>query len=278
MTSINIAGRLVDISSPCVMAILNITPDSFFQGSRALDCSEIIKRAEQALEQGATFIDIGACSTRPAADIVSQEQEMKRLLLAINAIKSSIGTNINLSIDTFRSEVIEAVLDVWGEAVIVNDITASSEDNNMLEIVSKNSLPYIAMHGGVPHIRREQTSSNEDIVHQVIDFFVERLKVFLDYGIKDVIFDVGFGFAKTTDQNFELLSRFDEFSILNTPQLVGISRKGMIWKTLETTPENALNGTTVLNTMLLERGAKILRVHDTKQAMECITIFNKLKK
>lgn len=279
MTQINLAGRLVDLSLPCVMTIVNATPDSFFQGSRASAPVEIVKRVEKAILQGAKFIDVGGYSTRPGAQEVSFEEEIERLSVAIRAIKSAFGTSsINLSVDTFRSSVVERLLELWGEAFVVNDIKAGLDDRRMLEIVGSNKLPYIAMHGGVAHLLKSSVQRSNDIVCEVLDFFVERRKTFLEHGINDLIFDVGFGFAKTVDQNFELLSRFDECSVLDTPQLVGISRKGMIWKTLGVTPEEALNGTTVLHTMLLERGANILRVHDTKQAMECVTIFNQIKR
>lgn len=255
------------------MAIVNVTDDSFFEGSRAGDPAAVVSKVEQALEQGALFIDLGACSSRPGAEYVSAQEEKQRLTMALEAIGNRFGTGINLSIDTFRSETVEHVCRVWGEGFVVNDIHAAMYDTAMLESVANHRLPYIAMHSRGDSVTMNTLTDYEDVVDDVMAFFVKKREALLALGIRDMIFDLGFGFAKTTEQNYELVRRFDEFSVLGVPLLAGISRKTMIWKPLSISAAEALNGTTVLHVALLQKGARILRVHDVRPAVEAIELL-----
>ncbi|KAA5824521.1 dihydropteroate synthase [Algibacter amylolyticus] len=267
--TINCKGKLIDLSSPKVMGILNVTPDSFYDGGGHKNEAEILKHVEQMLNEGATFIDVGAYSSRPNADHVSETDELKRIIPIINLILKAFPETL-LSIDTFRSQVAKACIDAG--ACMINDISAGKLDDHMLQTIAKLRVPYIMMHmRGTPQTMQQQTNYT-NLVKDVLFYFSERIAKAKDLGIADVIIDPGFGFAKTLEQNFELLNQLELFKIIEKPLLVGISRKSMIYKTLETSAKEALNGTSVLNTVSLQKGASILRVHDVKEAMECIKL------
>ena len=254
------------------MGILNCTPDSFFDGGRYTSVDALVQQAELMLDAGATFIDIGGYSSKPGAAEVSESEELQRVLPVVKALRKSIPTAL-LSIDTFRSGVAHAVLDEG--VALVNDITAGA-DPNMMATIAKYKVPYVMMHmRGTPQTM--QTLTHYDILMQeLVYYFAEKIQQAKTVGITDYIVDPGFGFAKTTEQNFEILRHLDQFSILEAPLLIGFSRKSMIYKTLQTTSENALNGTTFLHGFALSKGAKFLRVHDVKEAVECITLHQKL--
>ncbi|WP_400077150.1 dihydropteroate synthase [Winogradskyella sp. R77965] len=271
--TINCKGQLIDLTSPKVMGILNITPDSFYDGGKYRDEAQIINQVESMLNDGATFIDIGGYSSRPGADEVSEVEELNRVIPVIELIlKHFSGTLI--SIDTFRSEVVRQSIEAG--AALVNDISAGKHDHNMLATVGKLGVPYIMMHmKGNPKTMQQQTDY-KDLLKEVISYFAERISAAHSEKINDIIIDPGFGFAKTTEQNFELLNHLELLKMLDKPMLAGVSRKSMIYKTLNTTSENALNGTTALHMVALQKGANILRAHDVKEAMECVTLFNQL--
>lgn len=272
--TINCKGRLIDLSTPKVMGILNVTPDSFFDGGFYKDESIIINQVKKMLEEGAAFIDVGAYSSKPNADEVSQDEELKRILPIVELLLKHFP-DIIISVDTFRAEVAKQCIEKG--AALVNDISAGLLDENMLETVGSLHVPYIMMHmRGTPQTMQEQTDY-DNILKDILFYFSERIASARALGIKDIIIDPGFGFAKTTAQNFELLNVLEGFKITDLPLLAGVSRKSMIYKTLETSPDEALNGTTALNMVALQKGASILRVHDVKEAVECVTLFNKLK-
>lgn len=260
-------GNLIELNEGVVMAIVNITTDSFFDGGSYLTASKLISRVESQIADGATIIDLGACSTRPGAVHIDAEQEEKQIVWALNTLKDQFP-DIVLSIDTYRKSVAEAALNVWGE-IIVNDISAGDADKDMIDFVAASSLPYISMH-------HEKSSKNEDITSGVVRFFHEKCNIAERKGIKDFIIDVGFGFGKNVEENFELVKNFERFKIFDKPLLVGVSRKSMIYKTLNCTPQDALCGTIVINTLLLKNGANILRVHDSKEAMQTIKLVEKI--
>ena len=271
--TINCKGILVDLSSPKVMGILNVTPNSFFDGGKYKNEIEILAQVEKMLLDGATFIDIGAYSSKPNAEFVSVQEEVSRVVPVVNLILKHFPETI-ISIDTFRSEVAKASIE--SGAAIINDIAAGNLDDRMFEIIAKYNVPYIMMHmRGNPQTMQTLTDY-DDIIKEMLFYFSEKVAEARRFGINDLIIDPGFGFAKTTAQNYEVFQKMELFNMLELPLLVGISRKSMIYKTLGTTIENALNGTTVLNTLALTKGAKILRVHDVKEAMECVTLFNKI--
>ena len=273
-TTINVGGEIIDLSRPMVMGILNLTPDSFYAGSRKMTMKEILGEAESMLEAGATFLDVGGYSSRPGATDITADEELKRVEAPIQAIKKEFPESI-VSIDTFRSEVARKAVDAG--AAIVNDISAGHLDSKMLETVALLGVPYIAMHmRGTPQDMKELTEY-EDILQEVMYYFSKIIKDCNELGIKDVVIDVGFGFAKTAEQSFNLLENLEHFEHLNKPVLVGVSRKSMIYRSLEITPEEALNGTTVLNTVALLKGASILRVHDVREALQAIELIDKLK-
>ncbi|MGL2986095.1 dihydropteroate synthase [Flavobacterium sp. RSSA_27] len=268
--TINCNSLLIDLSSPKVMGILNVTPDSFFDGGRYNKEKKILERVEQMLIYGATFIDIGGYSSKPNAPLVSVQEEKQRTIPVVASIMNHFPEAI-LSIDTFRSEVAQLCLDQG--AALVNDISAGLLDPMMLKIVANYQVPYIMMHmKGTPQNMTTQTQY-DNLVNDMIFYFSERITAARDLGISDLIVDPGFGFAKTIDQNFELLRLLDLFKSLELPILAGLSRKSMIYKKLEISPDEALNGTTVLNTIALQKGAKILRVHDVKEAVETIKLW-----
>ncbi len=272
--TINGKGQLMDLVSPKVMGILNVTPNSFFDGGKFKTESVILSQVEKMLSDGATFIDIGAYSSKPSAEFVSEKEELQRIVPIVQLILEKFPETL-ISIDTFRSEVAKACLE--NGAAIINDISAGNLDDKMLEIIAKYNVPYIMMHmRGTPQTM--QTMTNYDnIVKEMLFYFSERVSKARSYGINDLVIDPGFGFAKTVEQNYEVLQKLGLFEILELPLLVGFSRKSMIYKILNSNAQEALNGTTALNTIALTKGAKILRVHDVKEAIECVTLFNKLK-
>jgi len=272
--NINCNGNLIDLSTPKVMGILNVTPNSFYDGGKHKEINSIIHQVDKMLSEGVDFIDIGAYSSKPSAEFVSEEEEIKRL---VPIVKSLVETfpNIILSVDTFRANVAKA--SVENGVAIVNDIAAGMLDDKMLETVAQLKVPYIMMHmRGNPQTMQSLTDYN-DIVKEMIFYFSERIQKARSFGISDIVIDPGFGFAKTLEQNYEVLHKMDLFSMLELPLLTGVSRKSMIYKVLESSPQEALNGTSVLNTIALQKGAKILRVHDVKEAVECIKLVSKLK-
>lgn len=273
--TINCKGNLIDLSVPKIMGILNCTPDSFYDGGKYKSESEILSQVEKMLNEGATFIDIGAYSSKPGADFVSEEEELQRLLPIIDLVLQHFPETL-LSVDTFRSKVAKKAVE--NGAAIVNDISAGMLDDNMLETVAKLQVPYIMMHmKGNPQTMQSLTNY-DDIVKEMTFYFSERINKARSFGLNDIIIDPGFGFAKTLEQNYEVLQKLDYFNILELPILVGVSRKSMIYKLLENSPQEALNGTSVLNTIALQKGTKILRVHDVKEAVECIKLTQQLTK
>ena len=272
--TINCKGNLIDLSSPKIMGIFIVTPDSFYDGGSYKNEAEIISQVEKMLNDGATFIDVGAYSSKPGSEFVSEEEELNRVLPVIDLLLSKFP-NVLLSIDTFRSKVAKQAINKG--ATLINDISAGMLDDNMLQTVAELQVPYVMMHmKGTPETM-QSLATYKDVVKEVMFYFSERINAARKLGINDVIVDPGFGFAKTLEHNYEIMQKLDFFSILELPILVGISRKSMIYKLLETTPKEALNGTSVLNTIALQKGAQILRVHDVKEAQECIKIFTHLK-
>ncbi|WP_269223124.1 dihydropteroate synthase [Flavobacterium sp. IMCC34518] len=269
----NCKGQLVDLSTPKVMGILNVTPNSFFDGGKYTNEKELLDRAEKILSEGADFIDLGAYSSKPSAEFVSKEEEILRIVPVVKLLVKYFP-NCILSIDTFRAEVARVCIE--NGAAIINDISAGKLDDKMLETIAKYNVPYIMMHmRGTPQTMQTHTQY-EDIIKEMLFYFSERIAAARAFGINDLIVDPGFGFAKTLDQNYEVLRKLELFEMLDLPLLAGVSRKSMIYKTLNSNAEMALNGTTVLNTIALTKGAKILRVHDVEEAVECVTLFNKL--
>ena len=265
-----VKGKLIDLSEPKVMGILNITPDSFYDGGKFTEETKILKQAEKMLKEGATFIDIGGCSTRPGAKDISEEEEKKRVLPAIEAILINFP-QIIISVDTFRSSIAKNAVEAG--AAMVNDISGGSLDKKMPEVVASLQVPYILMHmQGTPQTMAS-LANYENLLKEMIDYFHQKINVFQALGVKDIIIDPGFGFAKTIDHNFELLRKLEYLRILEKPMLVGLSRKSTIWKSLAIKPEEALNGTTSLNTVALLKGASILRVHDVKEAVEVVKLI-----
>lgn len=271
--TINCKGQLVDLSSPKVMGILNITPDSFYDGGVFNNEKAVLQHVERMLNEGANFIDIGAYSSRPNAAHVSEDDELKRILPIVNLIIKAFPETL-ISIDTFRSHIAKHCIEAG--AALINDISAGKLDKNMLPTIADLKVPYIMMHmRGTPETMQQKTNYS-DIVKDVLFYFSERIAAARHIGIVDIIVDPGFGFAKTMAQNYELLNKLELFKMIAKPILAGISRKSMIYKTLETSAKEALNGTTVLNTIALEKGASILRVHDVKEAVECVKLVKSL--
>lgn len=273
--TINIGGRLFSLEQPVVMGILNVTPDSFFPGSRKQSEEDIRNRVIQIRDEGAAMIDIGGYSSRPGADDVSPEEETARLLTGIRITRQEWPDAI-ISIDTFRADVARTC--IQNGADIINDISGGDMDPEMFQTVAELHVPYILMHmKGTPQTM-QQDPHYDDLMSEVLRHLGERVEKLHELGVPDIILDPGFGFAKTLSHNYELMSRMQELSILELPLLVGISRKSMIYRLLGGTPDTALNGTTVLNTIALMNGAKILRVHDVKEAVEATRIFLELYK
>jgi dihydropteroate synthase len=272
--TINCKGQLIDLSVPKVMGILNITPDSFYDGGTYKNEKEILNHVETMLNEGATFIDVGAYSSRPNADHVSEADELKRILPIVELILKTFPDTL-ISIDTFRSEVAKQCINAG--AALINDISAGNLDSNMLQTIADLHVPYIMMHmRGTPQNMQEHTQY-DNLVKDILFYFSERIAAAKALGIIDVIVDPGFGFAKTLEQNYELLNTLELLKIIDKPILAGLSRKSMIYKTLETSAQEALNGTSVLNTVALQKGASILRVHDVKEAIECIKLTRLLE-
>ena len=270
---INCKGELIDLSIPKVMGILNVTPNSFFDGGKYKNEDEIISQVDKMLSEGATFIDIGAYSSKPSAEFITEQEEIDRIVPAIELILKHFPEAL-LSIDTFRAAVAKASID--SGAAIINDIAAGELDDKIFDVIAKYNVPYIMMHmRGNPQTMQSLTQY-EDIVREMLFYFSEKVRKARSVGINDLILDPGFGFAKTTDQNYEVLQKMELFNVLELPVLAGVSRKSMIYKTIGNTAQEALNGTTVLNTIALTKGAKILRVHDVKEAVECVTLMNKI--
>lgn len=273
--TINCKGKLIDLTTPKVMGILNLTPDSFYDGGKYKNESEILSQVYIMLKNEATFVDIGAYSSRPNAEHISEAEELKRLLPIITIIVKEFP-EIIISTDTFRSEVAKQSIEFG--AALINDISAGNLDKNMLQTVANLQVPYIMMHmKGTPQNMKAQ-ANYKNIMKEIIFYFSERINEAKKLGIKDIIVDPGFGFAKNITQNFEVLKQLELFKLLELPVLTGVSRKSMIYKTLNNTPKEALNGTTVLNTIALQKGANILRVHDVKEATETIKLIAQLKK
>lgn len=272
---INVRGNLIDLSVPKVMGVINVTPDSFYKESRVTTEEGIIKTASQMLEDGADILDIGGYSSRPGAATITPDEERSRVIAAVKIVSNEFP-NAVISIDTFRSNIaMEAVLECG--AGIINDISGGEADKKMFQVVQKIQVPYIMMHmQGVPGTMQENPVY-EDVVADILRWFGERIFRLQSMGINDIIIDPGFGFGKTALHNFELLRHLGDFSIAGLPLMVGFSRKSMIWKTLGITPDEALNGTTVLNTVALMHGADILRVHDVKEAVQAVKLIVKLK-
>jgi dihydropteroate synthase len=269
-------NKHIDLSSPRVMTIVNVTPDSFYDGSRTFTEEEIERHVERAIEQGTDMLDVGGYSSRPNADEVSVEEEIARVGRAMRVIRR-VCPEMVVSIDMFRAEVVRRTVAEWGDC-IVNDISAGELDPQMITTVAELGLPYVAMHmRGTPATMQSMTDY-DDIVEEVQQYFAQRLYTLCKAGIEDVVIDPGFGFAKTLEQNYQLMNGLGRLSDLGAPILVGISRKSMIYNLLGCTPAEALNGTTALHLEALRQGAKILRVHDTREAIEVVKIYNQLNK
>ena len=273
--NINCKGKLIDISSPKVMGVLNLTPDSFYDGNKFDNEKKILNQVEKMLNDGATFIDIGAYSSRPGATHISEDQEKSRIIGTVELLITEFP-DANLSIDTFRSSIADECLNAG--ASIINDITASEYDSEILKIAHKHNAPYVMMHlKGMPQDMMKQ-NKYDNLIKDIIYYFSKKIEAARTAKVNDIIIDPGFGFSKNIDQNYDILKNLGLLKSLDLPILVGLSRKSMIYKLLKTTPELALNGTTSLNTIALLNGAKILRVHDVKEAMECIKITNQFNK
>ena len=272
--TLNCNGKLIDLSTPKVMGILNVTPDSFYDGGKFKNDKSFLSQTEKLINEGATFVDIGAYSSRPGADFVSEKEEISRLIPIVRLIHEAFPET-PISIDSFRSNVIKE--SIQAGAAMANDISAGQLDPMMFETVGKLGIPYIMMHmKGTPQTMQKMTTYS-NVVKEVYTYFSERVHLARKHQIKDLIIDLGFGFSKTLEQNFKLLNSLDFYTNLNLPILAGVSRKSMIYKTLETTANNALNGTSALHMIALEKGAKLLRVHDVKEAVECIKLYKALK-
>jgi dihydropteroate synthase len=272
--TLNAGGKLIDLNTPKVMGIINLTPDSFYEGSRKPLIKEAIQQAEKMLNEGAAFLDLGAYSSRPGAADISVQEETDRLLPVVEAVAKAFPDAI-LSIDTFRSSVAAAAIKAG--AHIINDISGGQLDADMFATVAKLKVPYILMHTkGTPQ-NMNSLANYEDVFNEVYDYFAERYSQLKKTGVVDVIIDPGFGFAKKPEHSYTLMNRMQEFNALQLPILAGVSRKKMIYGLLGTTAAEALNGTTVLNTIALTKGANILRVHDVKEAVETVTIWEKIR-
>lgn len=267
-----VGAQNIELGTPVVMTIVNVTPDSFFGASRTWNEREIAERVDRAVAEGASILDIGGYSSRPGADDVSPDEEIERVLRGVGVVRER-HSGVIVSLDTFRSEVARAVIERFG-ACIINDISAGDLDPKIIDVAAEFKVPYIAMHMRATPAEMQQHTDYDDVVLRVKEYFVSKVAQLRQAGVDDIILDPGFGFAKTTAQNYTLLKHMAELKIEGLPILAGISRKSMIYKVLETTPEQALNGTTALHWEALRNGASILRVHDTSQAMEVIKLYN----
>lgn len=270
--SLNLHGRLVTIDRPWVMGIINVTPDSFYSGSRVGDEQMLVERVHQMLDEGADVLDVGACSTRPGSQSVDAVGEMERLHWALNVIRRVAPDSV-ISVDTYRADVARRCVEEWG-ADIINDISGGTLDETMFTTVARLHVPYVLMHmRGTPATMASMTQY-DNVAADVLEWMARRIDQLRQMGVADVIADPGFGFAKTLEQNYELLAGLDAFHVLEAPLLVGVSRKRMIYTPLNSDADHALNGTTVLNTLALERGAHILRVHDVRAAVEAVKLIS----
>ena len=272
---INVNGRLMDLSEPQVMGILNVTPDSFYAGSRGVTEQSIVDRLHQCMNEGVSIVDIGAYSSRPGAQEVSVAEEMERLRTGLELVRKHRPDAI-VSVDTFRADVAKMCVEEYGVALI-NDISAGQMDNQMFTTIARLGVPYIIMHmKGTPQ-DMQIAPKYDHFLKEIFYYFSEKVQKLRDLGVKDIIIDPGFGFGKTLEHNYELMNHLEEFALFELPILVGISRKSMIYKLLDITPEEALTGTTALNTIALQKGAHILRVHDVREAVETVKIVQKMK-
>lgn len=272
---INAGGRLLDLSTPCVMGILNVTPDSFYAGSRMQTDEQVVRRVEQILDEGATMIDIGAYSSRPGAADVPAGEEMARLRRGLEIVRR-VRPDAIVSVDTFRADVARMCVEEYGVAII-NDISAGEMDAGMFPMVARLRVPYVMMHmQGTPQ-DMQQAPHYDNLVREVFMYFARKVQQLRDLGAKDIILDPGFGFGKTLEHNYELLARLADFSVFQLPLLVGMSRKSMICRLLGIDPQDALNGTTALHALCLERGADILRVHDVREAVQAVRIVQAMR-
>jgi dihydropteroate synthase len=270
-TSLNCGGKLLDLSQPIVMGIINVTPDSFYDGGITFQPKDTLDQAEKMLKEGALILDIGGQSSRPGADSLSSEEELKRVIPAIEAITKRFPEAI-LSIDTFHSSV--ARRSILAGAKIINDISAGEMDENMIPVAAELNAPYFLMHKKGSSKTMQENPEYSNVVEEVFHYLLNKVKECKEAGITDIVIDPGFGFGKTQEHNFSLLKDLKVLELINCPILTGLSRKSMIYKCLNSSPKEALNGTTALNMLALNNGAKILRVHDVKEAQECITLFN----
>jgi dihydropteroate synthase len=270
-----VRGRLVDLSTPVVMGILNITSDSFFDGGKFKEVNSAVLQTKKMLDEGAGIIDIGAQSTRPNATLISSEEEWRRLELVLKTLRKEFPDAI-FSVDTFYSEIAEKAIDAGAD--MINDISGGTVDEKMFSVIARYKIPYVLMHmQGTPQTMQQNPQYN-NITKEVMGFFAQRIQKLISLGVNDIILDVGFGFGKTLERNYELLSHLELFKFFERPMLVGLSRKSMVNKVLGIKSEDALNGTTVLNTIALMKGANILRVHDVNEAAEAIKLVNCISK
>lgn len=268
--TINCKGQLIDLSTPKVMGILNLTPDSFYDGGKFQDSHIALNQVEKMLNEGATFIDVGAYSSRPKAENISEDEELQRILPVVELILKEFPDTL-ISIDTFRSTVAKQCIEAG--ACMINDISAGKLDENMMETIADLHVPFVMMHmKGTPQTMQQHTDYN-NVVKDILFYFSERIETARALGIVDIIIDPGFGFAKTINQNYEILNHLELFKILELPLLAGLSRKSMVYKPLGLSSKDALNGTSILNTIALQKNASILRVHDVKEAVECIKLM-----
>jgi dihydropteroate synthase len=273
MIRINLGGTLYEFSTPIVMGILNVTPDSFYEGSRQQTYDRICFRLEEIIAEGGTIIDLGGYSSRPGANEVPEEGELERVTNALKIINEKFS-GFPVSLDTFRSRVADVAVSEFGVAII-NDISGGELDPAMFDTVARLKVPYILMHMRGNPRTMQQKVIYENFISEIFQYFTKKIDQLNQLGVNDIIIDPGFGFAKTLDQNYELLAKTNLFRQFELPVLVGISRKRMIWELLDTTPEASLNGTTALNILALQQGADVLRVHDVKAAVEAVTIYLK---
>ncbi len=272
--TINCNGYLLDLSKPVVAGILNVTPDSFYDGGKYTEIEEIKIRAEQIMEEGAAIIDIGAFSSRPGANHISEKEELNRLIPVLEMLQKDYSDAI-LSVDTYRSEIAKIVVNDFGVSII-NDISAGNMDENMFQVIADLNVPYIMMHmKGTPD-NMQDNPQYDDLFKEILMFFAEKLNIAKQIGINDVIIDPGFGFGKTLEHNYQLLNEFEKLKITDCPILVGLSRKSMMYKLLESNPKDVLPASLALNMVALEKGASILRVHDVKETVQVVKVFNQL--
>ena len=272
---INIRGELYDLGTPRVMGVLNITPDSFYSGSRINDETGILRRSEEMLEAGADILDIGGYSSRPGADDISEQEELERDVMALKIIRKEFPSAI-VSLDTFRSKVADAGINDYG-VDIINDISGGELDRAMFDTIEKHNIPYILMHMKGRPQNMHLNTEYDDLFSEILKWFSEKKQELVLRGIRDIIIDPGFGFGKSIEHNFTLLNQLERFGVLELPIMAGLSRKSMIWRSLNISPEESLNGTTVLNTVALMKGASIIRVHDVAEARQVVQLVKLIK-